>query len=52
MKKNKKPKKFKGNKIVIEFVPLKPRIGVIFSKVVSNKKLKLHKVKHKHKAED
>ena len=51
MKKNKKPK-FKGNKIVIEFAPLKPRIGVIFSKVVSNKKLKKHKIKHKHKVED
>jgi hypothetical protein len=50
MKKNKT--KWKGNKIVIELVPLKPRIGVIFSKVVSNKKLKKYKVKHKHKAED
>lgn len=51
MKKHKKPK-LKGNKIVIEFEPLKPRIGVIFSKVVSNKKLKKYKIKHKNKVVD
>jgi hypothetical protein len=50
MKKNKM--KWKGNKIVIELEPLKPRIGVIFSKVVSNKKLKKHKIKHKNKVAD
>jgi hypothetical protein len=50
MKKNKM--KWKGNKIVIELGPLKPRIGVIFSKVVSNKKLKKYKIKHKNKVVD
>lgn len=50
--KKKKAKKFKGNTILIEFDRLKPRFGVIFSKVVSNKNLKKHKIKHKHKASD
>jgi UDP-3-O-acyl-N-acetylglucosamine deacetylase len=52
MKKNKKQKKFKnhkGNTLVIQLEPLKQRIGVIFTKVVSNKNLKKHKVKHKSK---
>jgi hypothetical protein len=50
--KKKDKKKWTGNKIVIEIAPHKPRIGVIFSKVVSNKKLKKYKVKHKNKALD
>lgn len=48
----KNKKKFKGNTILIEFDRLKPRFGVIFSKVVSNKNLKKHKMKHKHKDVD
>jgi len=55
MKKSKKKKNFKNHKsntIVIEFDSPKPRIGVIFTKVVSNKNLKKHKIKHKHKVVD
>lgn len=53
MKKKKKNfKNHKSNKIVIEFETTKPRIGVIFTKVVSNKNLKKHKIKHKHKVVD
>lgn len=52
MKKKKNWKKHKGNTIVIELDHKKPRIGVIFSKVVSNKNLKKHKIKHKHKVVD
>ena len=55
MKKSKRKKNFKNHKnhkIVIEFEATKPRIGVIFTKVVSNKNLKKHKIKHKHKAVD
>jgi hypothetical protein len=53
MKKNKKSwKKHKGNTIVIELDRTKQRIGVIFTKVVSNKNLKKNKIKHKHKVVD
>lgn len=50
--KKKNFKKHKGNILVIEFEAKKPRIGVIFTKVVSNKNLKKHKIKHKGKVVD
>lgn len=51
-KKKKNWKKHKGNTIVIELDRTKQRIGVIFTKVVSNKNLKKHKIKHKYKVVD